>query len=90
MKAHFDDFDAADTLRFFRVDPDATSIYDLRSAPPSPRYMGRSDSSAQRRLIRTTRQDVARLREALASGWDIGPELAHEERRLAVLKASSR
>lgn len=37
--------DAADTLRFVRLDldaeapsdPDATSIYDLRSAPP-PRY----------------------------------------------------
>jgi hypothetical protein len=84
--------DAADTLRFGRfdpeteapTDPDATSIYDLR--PTQVRYAGRSP--ARRRQLRDTRENVLRLREALKSGWDIGPELAHEERRLAALEAA--
>ncbi len=105
--------DAADTLRFARLDldfdgatdPDATSIWDLRhelvheessffaldaaDATVTARYIGRSRRSvARRRLIRATRQDVAGLRDALAAGWDVGPELAHEERRLASLVAS--
>lgn len=87
--------DAADTLRFVRpnfdfeapTDPDATSIYDLRAAPP-PRYVGRS--AARRRLIRATRHDIAGLRDAIEAGWDVGPELAHEERRLAALEAAVR
>ena len=85
--------DAADTLRFVRpdfafeaeADPDATSIYDLTPAP-SPRYVGRS-AVRRRRQIRDTRENVLRLREALAEGWNIAPELAHEERRLAALEA---
>ena len=84
--------DAADTLRFVRpnlafeapTDPDATSIYDLRPAPP-PRYVGRT-VARRRRQLRDTRENVLRLREALADGWDIGPELAHEERRLSALE----
>lgn len=92
------DLESADTLRFTRVDldatsdaalhPDATGIYDIRSMPPA-RYVGRSarSSDGRRRLARATRQDVARLREAIAEGWDVGPELAHEERRLAALEA---
>jgi hypothetical protein len=47
--------DAADTLRFVRLDldaeapsdPDATSIYDLRPAPP-PRYVDRYYSAGRR------------------------------------------
>lgn len=87
----FDD-DAADTLRFRRLDldaeapsdPDATSIYDLR-APPPPCYVGRS--APLRRQIRGIRENLARLREAIAEGWDVGPELDHEEHRLATLEA---
>ena len=86
--------DAADTLRFRPVfdaetpiDPDGTSIYDLRDAPPS-RYAGRS--VARRRQIRATRQDIAGLRDAIAAGWDVGPELEHEERRLSVLMTAER
>ena len=84
--------DAADTLRMPRfdfeapTDPDATSIYDLRPAP-SPRYVGRT-AVRRRRQLRDTRENVLRLREALAAGWDIAPELAHEERRLAALEAA--
>ncbi len=85
--------DAADTLRFVRpgfdfdssTDPDATSIYDL--TPTSVRYAARV-SPRRRRQIRDTRENVLRLREALAVGWDIAPELAHEERRLAALEAA--
>ena len=80
------DTDAADTLRFGRVDPDATSIYDI--TPPAVRRLDRT--AACRRLIRAARQEIARLREAIAAGWDIGPELAHKERRLAALEASSK
>lgn len=86
--------DAADTLRFVRpnfafeapMDPDATSIYDLTPTPA--RYMGRSPR--RRRQIRDTRENVLRLREAFADGWDIGPELAHEQCRLAALEAADR
>lgn len=84
--------DAADTLRFTRfveeeipADPDATSIYDLGQLAPTPRYVGRS-APATRRLIRATQQGIVGLREALAAGWDVGPELAHEQRRLAQLE----
>ncbi len=83
------DPDAVDTLRFACVDPDATSIYDLRAAPRATRYVGHSRDAVRRRLIRTLRQDIAGLREAIASGWDVGPELAHEERRLAALLRKS-
>lgn len=87
--------DAADTLRFVRpdfafddpTDPDATSIYDLTPTPV--RYVGRERSPRRRRQIRDTRENVLRLRVALAAGWDIAPELAHEERCLAVLEAQS-
>ena len=68
--------EAADTLRF-------PSIHDLITEPV--RCLDRAD--AQRRLIRTKRRDIARLREVLAAGWDVGPELAYEERRLAALEA---
>jgi hypothetical protein len=80
--------DAADTLRMRPFDPDATSIYDLRGTQ-TPSYVGRSRTSARRRRIRQTQQEIAGLRDALAAGWDVGPELAFEERQLAALKASS-
>ena len=90
--------DAADTLRFVRsdlldtiredfdfdgpTDPDATSIWDL-APTPVPQI-----SPRRRRQIRDTRENILRLREALAQGWDIAPELAHEEIRLASLETS--
>lgn len=85
--------DAADTLRFSRgdfavfddapTDPDATSIWDITTPVMTiPRV-----SARRRRQIRDTRENVRRLREALAAGWDIAPELAHEEHQLAVLEA---
>ena len=85
--------DAADTLRFVRpdfvfeasTDPDATSIYDLTPTPVH--RVDRERSPRRRRQLRVTRENVLRLREALAEGWNIGPELAHEERRLAALEA---
>jgi len=85
--------DAADTLRFVRLDfdfeaptdPDATSIYDLTPTPVS--YIGRERSPRRRRQIRDTRENVLRLREALAAGWDIAPELAYEECQLSALMA---
>ena len=92
--------DAADTLRFGRpafdfeapIDPDATSIYDLTPTPVH--YVGRSTAltrtvARRRRQIRDTRENVLRLRAALAAGWDIAPELAHEERSLIVLETQS-
>ena len=99
-----DDASAADTLRFVRpsfdfdaeapTDPDATSTYDLRDVPtPTPRYAGRSGVLTirrRRRQIRDTRENLLRLREAIADGWDVGPELAHEERHLAALVAADR
>jgi len=65
------------------MDPDATSIYDLGKLFPTPRVRS---GSMLRRLIRSTRQIVDGLRAALAAGWDVGPELAHEQRRLALLE----
>ena len=88
--------DAGDTRRFARLgsnfdfdfeaptDPDATSIYDLTPTPVPAR-----SSQRRRRQLRDTRANVLRLRDALADGWDIGPELAHEEQRLAALEASA-
>lgn len=77
--------DAADTLRFIPViAADATSIYDIIT-PPAVRRLDRA-AIRRNRLIRSTRHDVARLREAIVAGWDVGPELAHEERRLAALE----
>ena len=84
--------DAADTLRMYRFDfeapsdPDATSIYDLTPTPVPARYVG--SSPRRRRQIRDTRTNLLRLREALANGWDIGPELAHEEQWLVALEAA--
>ena len=69
------------------ADPDATSIYDLRGTPP-PHYVGRSE--ARCRMIRATRREIAGLRAAIADGWDVGLELAHEERRLSALEAAER
>jgi hypothetical protein len=85
-----------------RLDPDATSIIDIRgtgfdvddldTTAICIRTLSRDVTPYQRstsrrcRLIRAARQDIAGLREALASGWDIGPELAFEERRLAALE----
>jgi hypothetical protein len=64
---------------------------DAADSAVTARYIGRSRRSvARRRLIRTTRQDLAGLRDAIAAGWDVGPELAHEERRLAALEAANR
>lgn len=96
--------DAADTLRFVRpdltltvgedfdfegpTDPDLTSIYDLTPTPVPTRYVG--ISPRRRRQLRDTRENVLRLREAIAEGWDIGPELVHEERRLSALEAATR
>lgn len=74
--------DAAITARFVPINADATSIYDITSC-----HVDRA-AARRRRLIRTTRRDVARLREAIAAGWDVGPELAHEERRLAALEGN--
>ena len=104
-----------------RVDPDATSIYDIRSTPYDVDRVDLNDTSdpdatsiidirgvnwddldttsicirvrspralAHRRLIMEIRQGIVGLRAALASGWDIGPELAYEELRLAVLEAA--
>ena len=79
--------DAADTLRFVRpdfafdapTDPDATSLWDLASTPV-PKI-----SPRRRRQIRDTRENILRLREALAAGWEIGPELAHEEQLFRAL-----
>ena len=84
--------DAADTLHFVRpdfafespTDPDGTGIYDLTPAPER-----RPSSPRRRRQIRDTRENILRLREALAQGWDIGPELAHEEQRFCALVAGS-
>lgn len=55
------------------------------------RHVGRSRRAVTRlRQIRATRQDIDGLRHAMDEGWNVGPELAHEERRLAVLEAEER
>ncbi len=69
------------------TDPDATSFYDLTPAPPRNIPLERA-RRLHRRLICAARQDIAGLREALASGWDVGPELAYEEQRLVTLLAT--
>lgn len=79
----------------FRPDPDEEScLYELDVADASvtARFAGQTRRSVarRRRLIRTTRQDIDGLRDAIAAGWDVGPELAHEERRLAALVATDR
>lgn len=64
---------------------------DAADSAVTARYVGRSHrSAAQHRLIRDTRRNVAALRDAIAAGWDVGPELAHEERHLATLEAVAR
>jgi hypothetical protein len=86
--------DAVDTLRFVRIDvdadapdPDATSVYDLSPVPAT--YVGIQRASAdRRRLIRSARQDIKGLRAAFDAGWDVGPELSHEEQRLSMLIAA--
>lgn len=60
-------------------DLEATSIY-IRTSPVAV------DLDAWRRQIREARRDIAGLRAALVSGWDVGPKLAYEERRLAALE----
>jgi hypothetical protein len=65
-----DDGDAADTLRFARLDfdaeaptdPDATAIYNLHDATTSGLATRR-----RRRQIRDTRENLLRLQEALAA-----------------------
>lgn len=87
-----------DTRRDFdfegSTDSDATSIYDLGGFDEAvtARHIGRSKLFAgrRRRQIRDTRANVLRLREAIADGWDIAPELAHEERHLSALVAADR
>ncbi len=80
-----------DTVRFFRgelcvpSDPDATSIYNLGKVHVSPLNTGH-DRFVGHRLRQALRQDIAGLRAALAAGWDVGPELEHEQRRLSVLE----
>ncbi len=72
------------------TDPDATSIYVLEPEVTA-HYVGQSPrAAARRRQIRATRQDIEGLREAFDEGWDVGPELAHEERRLAALVTADR
>ncbi len=72
--------DAADTWRFTKYTADDTAIYDLGTVV---------DRSADWRLFHA-RLNVARLREARVAGWDIEPELAYEERRLAALEEACR
>jgi hypothetical protein len=74
--------EAADTMRFYRIDPDATGIYDLDAAPMV--YVGRS--AMHRRKIRDTQQEIVALRAAIAAGWDVVPELAFVEQQLAHLE----
>jgi hypothetical protein len=70
-----------------------TQLYalDAANAAVTARYIGKSRrSAARRRMIRSTEQNIAGLRDAIAAGWDVGPELAHEERHLAALEAAVR
>jgi hypothetical protein len=77
-------------------DPDATSIIDIRSVdwddldttPICISSLSPVALSRRQLIIMETRQSIVGLRAALASGWDIGPELAYEERRLAGLEAT--
>lgn len=62
--------------------------YALDTTDVTARHVGRS--AARRRQIRATRQGIAGLRDAIDEGWDVGPELAHEERRLASLEVAER
>lgn len=85
--------EAPDARRF--VDPTFDSeapthpgvpAYDLRGHPGA-----RSREHAERRhQIRALRKNILRLRERLTEGWDIAPELAHEERQLAALIEAAR
>ena len=63
-------------------DPDATSIYDLRGTA----LYDSEQEARQRHLANVFRQEVAGLREALASGWDVALELEHAEHQLAALE----
>jgi hypothetical protein len=74
--------EAAVTARFARLDLDTTKVVTARCRSRNTKHV----QHVLGRLIRAARQDIARLREAIAAGWDIGPELAHEERRLAALE----
>jgi len=67
---------------------DTTAIYDIRDVPARSRYVRRA--AARARLIRASRRDLARLRDAINAGWDVGPTIAHEQRRLAALVAADR
>jgi hypothetical protein len=82
-----------------RLDPDGTSIIDIRgmaydvdcSDLDATSIYVREPSScvvratALHHQIRELRQDIAGLRAAVASGWEVGPELDYQERRLAAL-----
>ncbi len=95
--ACFDDTcvdDTADTQRFVCPDfdfdgvTDVTATYDVRVLPSPPSHVRRAARLAARRLqIHATRQCIVRLREAIEAGWDVSPELEHEEQRLAELEA---
>jgi len=79
----------------YDVDPDATPIIAIRGVDWDDfdttsiciRVLS-PVALAHWRLLMEVRQGIAGLRAALASGWDIGPELAYEEYRLAVLEAA--
>jgi len=100
MRLDLDDTndDAADTQRMLCPDfdfdgdtdvmPVAVPICDIGSTYPESRLA--SDRAAARRLlIHGTRQNITRLRDALRSGWDVGPELAYEVRRLVALETEA-
>ena len=72
--------DAADTLRM------PVPCFEA----PTERHVDRSAARRRRQLrqLRDTRVNVLRLREALANGWDIAPELEYEEQRLVALEAA--
>jgi hypothetical protein len=75
------------------LEHDESRLYalDAADAVVTARYVGRTRrTAARRRLIRATRRDIAGLRDAIAAGWDVGPELAHEERRLSALETADR
>src|SRR3982751_1464649 len=64
--------------------PGATGIYDLRPASTSRQATHRA------RIIRAARAEVTGLREALAAGWDVALEVAHQEQLLAELEDEDR